>query len=129
MPPVEAQVPSSGGADPWQEETRAKVKQAIIVSFPNPEHPKRMEMEMMLQFLQTMKDLTMFVQKYEADLGDLAKIQVEMQLKSMSAWSRKKKAVRAMRNAAKFLRFAKMGSGTGSGSTAEQVKSMSTDEL
>ena len=71
----------SGDADPLQEETRAKVKQAIIVNFPNPEHPKRMEMEMMLQFLQTMKDLTMFVQKYEADLGEL----IELRLKAAEA--------------------------------------------
>lgn len=144
VPPGEALVPSSdrlarrregislaksgsdgGDADPLQEETRAKVKQAIIVNFPNPEHPKRQEMETMLQFLQTMKDLTMFVQKYDADLGDLAKIQVEMQLKSMSIWNRKKKAIRALGTAAKFLRFASMGSR----SAAEQVASMSADEL
>ena len=50
---------------------------------------------MMLQFLTTMKDLTMFAQKYEADLGDLAKIQVEMQFKSLNSWIRKTSGMRA----------------------------------
>ena len=77
---------ASGDATPLQEEARTKVKQAIIISYGNPEDPKRIEMEMMLQFLQTLQDLEMFTTRYSDDLSDLAKIQVDMQLKTLDTW-------------------------------------------
>ena len=54
-------------APPLQEEARSKVRQAIAISF-GPEHPKGMEMLMMLQFVQTLQDLEMFTEKYQDDL-------------------------------------------------------------
>lgn len=54
-------------APPLQEEARAKVRQAIAVSF-GPEDPKGREMLMMLQFVQTLQDLQMFTEKYQEDL-------------------------------------------------------------
>ena len=92
---VAAASDGGGGADPLQDEARAKVRQAIVVNFPDPQSPKRQEMEMMLQFLQTMNDLAMFVAKYEQDLGELAKIQMDMQLKTMGSWKRKSTGLRA----------------------------------
>ena len=74
-----------------------------MIAFGNPENPKRQEMEMMLQFLTTMEDLTMFAKKYESDLGDLAKIQVEMQFKSLNSWKRKTTGLRVSPQATRQL--------------------------
>ncbi len=86
-----------------QEEARQKVRQAVAISF-GPEDPKGQEMLTMLQFVQTLQDLEMFTEKYQDDLNDLAKIQVEMQLKTLSTWKRKTKGLMGALRAGMLLR-------------------------
>ena len=84
---------SSDASPPLAEEARMKVMQAINISF-GPDDPSRKELEMMLQFVQTVEDLQYFTEKYRHMLNDLAKILVDMQLKTLSAWKQRTRGLR-----------------------------------
>jgi hypothetical protein len=68
----------------------------------------------MLQFVQTLQDLEMFTEKYQDDLNDLAKIQVEMQLKTLSTWKQKTKGFKGALRAGMLLRGDSWGASGGS---------------